>query len=231
MEEQAGGRTKVVVLVSYLRDWEFWREGGRRLGLDLPRLASESRFVFIDGLTNLFFTSPSTAHSTSFPTVPPPTSGAQKITSPSPKQITKTILSQIDILKQTNDIILILDAPDLLLAATGAGPGSTSVTELGEAILDLREVCSTILRPFLILSQTQHSLRASKAPLFENTDPGTSTHTLQFSLSTPIRRSSSPQAHTPLPSNRITPLFYYLKLILPIFRCRYVYWIPVPRET
>ncbi|OCL03510.1 hypothetical protein AOQ84DRAFT_227285, partial [Glonium stellatum] len=44
-----------VVLVSWMRDWEFWRTEGRKAGgLDLARLAQQRRFAFVDGLTHLF---------------------------------------------------------------------------------------------------------------------------------------------------------------------------------
>lgn len=64
-----------VILVSFLRDWEFWKDGGRRLvgapiwmldisknvyadertqGLDLTRLVQKGRLVFADGLSSLF---------------------------------------------------------------------------------------------------------------------------------------------------------------------------------
>ncbi|KAK6003094.1 hypothetical protein QM012_000939 [Aureobasidium pullulans] len=44
-----------VVLVSWLRDFEFWKSEARRgAGLDLARLAQQEKFVFVDGLTQLF---------------------------------------------------------------------------------------------------------------------------------------------------------------------------------
>jgi len=44
-----------VVLVSWLRDYEFWKNEVRRgAGIDLARLAQQDKFVFVDGLTHLF---------------------------------------------------------------------------------------------------------------------------------------------------------------------------------
>ncbi|KAF2146273.1 uncharacterized protein K452DRAFT_348840 [Aplosporella prunicola CBS 121167] len=44
-----------VILVSWLRDWDFWKTESRRAGgLDLARLAHQGRFVFVDGLSGLF---------------------------------------------------------------------------------------------------------------------------------------------------------------------------------
>ena len=44
-----------VVLVSWLRDWEFWRQETRKgAGLDLERLKERGRVAFVDGLGGLF---------------------------------------------------------------------------------------------------------------------------------------------------------------------------------
>ncbi|TKA64868.1 hypothetical protein B0A49_07588 [Cryomyces minteri] len=44
-----------VVLVSWMRDYRFWRAEARRGGgLDLERLMQQHRFAFVDGLTSLF---------------------------------------------------------------------------------------------------------------------------------------------------------------------------------
>ncbi|KAF3040259.1 hypothetical protein E8E12_003482 [Didymella heteroderae] len=44
-----------VVLVSWLRDYDFWRQEARKgAGLDLERLKREKRLAFVDGLTGLF---------------------------------------------------------------------------------------------------------------------------------------------------------------------------------
>jgi elongator complex protein 6 len=45
----------IVVLVSWLRDYEFWKQEARRGGgVDLARLAQQDRFIFVDGLGELF---------------------------------------------------------------------------------------------------------------------------------------------------------------------------------
>ncbi|KAF1995780.1 hypothetical protein P154DRAFT_526046 [Amniculicola lignicola CBS 123094] len=47
-----------VVLVSWMRDWEFWKGEGRKAGgLDMQRLASEKRLAFVDGLSGMFLAS------------------------------------------------------------------------------------------------------------------------------------------------------------------------------
>ncbi|KAG9581038.1 hypothetical protein KCU77_g9103, partial [Aureobasidium melanogenum] len=62
-----------VVLVSWLRDYEFWRSEARRgAGIDLARLAQQDKFVFVDGLTHLFPVATSTT-ATAASTIAPPT--------------------------------------------------------------------------------------------------------------------------------------------------------------
>ncbi|KAF2488897.1 hypothetical protein BU16DRAFT_553652 [Lophium mytilinum] len=52
--EEEKGET-AVLLVSWMRDLEFWTAEGRKAwGLDLARLTPRKRFTFIDGLTELF---------------------------------------------------------------------------------------------------------------------------------------------------------------------------------
>ncbi|KAI0476072.1 hypothetical protein GGR56DRAFT_693350 [Xylariaceae sp. FL0804] len=43
-----------VVLVSFLRDYAFWRESAGRLGVDLDLASRRGRLVFVDGLSGLF---------------------------------------------------------------------------------------------------------------------------------------------------------------------------------
>ncbi|KAG9957552.1 hypothetical protein KCU61_g9053, partial [Aureobasidium melanogenum] len=62
-----------VVLVSWLRDHEFWRSEARRgAGIDLARLAQQDKFVFVDGLTHLFPVATSNT-ATAASTITPPT--------------------------------------------------------------------------------------------------------------------------------------------------------------
>lgn len=54
VDETTNGITKVL-LVSWMRDWDYWRNELRRgAGLDLARLANEGRIAFVDGVTGLF---------------------------------------------------------------------------------------------------------------------------------------------------------------------------------
>ena len=47
-----------VLLVSFLRDFAFWKEGAARLGLDLEAAGRTGRFAFVDGLGGLFVAPP-----------------------------------------------------------------------------------------------------------------------------------------------------------------------------
>ncbi|KAF2196061.1 hypothetical protein GQ43DRAFT_500067 [Delitschia confertaspora ATCC 74209] len=70
-EKQEEAEVKVI-LVSWLRDWEFWRSEGRKAGgLDLLRLSQEKRFAFVDGLSKLYLPPmPEAPAHTQPPTVP-----------------------------------------------------------------------------------------------------------------------------------------------------------------
>jgi elongator complex protein 6 len=43
-----------VILLSFLRDYSFWRDAAGRLGTDLDAAGRKGRVVFVDGLTGLF---------------------------------------------------------------------------------------------------------------------------------------------------------------------------------
>ncbi|KAI9689223.1 MAG: hypothetical protein M1822_000961 [Bathelium mastoideum] len=63
-----------VVLVSWMRDWEYWMMEGRKMGrIDLQSLAQQKRIVFVDCLTELF------ENSTSEPS---PSGGSQRAPQP-----------------------------------------------------------------------------------------------------------------------------------------------------
>ncbi|GAD92277.1 conserved hypothetical protein [Paecilomyces variotii No. 5] len=189
-----GGSGKKVVLLSFLRGWDFWRSEAKRLGLDLARLSEQGRFGFIDGLTELFHSStpalagassPFTAKSTSVPprgtlpvrsapgpartpVQPAPTVQAAGKTPSGPGPVKRLHLSgrgqlALDALEQEivtvinglqgkkvtgdeeDEILLVIDQPDLLLAATGLSHG-ISATEMAEWVMGLQQhVFSTVV--------------------------------------------------------------------------------------
>ncbi|KAF2176191.1 hypothetical protein K469DRAFT_700306 [Zopfia rhizophila CBS 207.26] len=72
-ETEGEGEDLAVVLVSWMREWEFWRGEARKgCGLDLVRLAKEGRFVFVDGLSKLYLPEMSGSSTHTPTTVPLP---------------------------------------------------------------------------------------------------------------------------------------------------------------
>ncbi|KAI1766021.1 hypothetical protein GGR53DRAFT_237770 [Hypoxylon sp. FL1150] len=124
-----------VVLVSFLRDYSFWKDGAGKLGIDLDVSARKGRFVFVDGLTGLFQTSQSrtTIHTSE---------GAPKtrvLSSATLQHLRKGLEDAIALVQHSasgHKTVLIIDQPDLLLAASGE---SISSQGLRETLLDIRE--------------------------------------------------------------------------------------------
>ncbi|KAK2782678.1 hypothetical protein FQN52_000778 [Onygenales sp. PD_12] len=218
-----GDRKVVVVLVSFLRGWEFWRGEGRRVGLDLNRLSNQGSFVFIDGLSELFSTPQQTPAPAPAPTAPSssaipsrtplrpqPARGTGPLpirpaattttttttsTSNQPKPASQRKLhwsskAGLDALEQAissaiddvtgstasderpveNEVLLVLDQPDLLLAATGPGMGVGAV-EMGEWVMGLRErVHSTLVTlsadsPLIHIASDTNEVQQQPTPL------------------------------------------------------------------
>ncbi|KAL2801792.1 hypothetical protein BJX63DRAFT_438490 [Aspergillus granulosus] len=188
---------KKVVLVSFLRGWEFWRSEAKRLGLDLPRLTEKRQFAFVDGLSELF-SSPSTPTQptptphqypgagivprTTLPIRPQPaparlrqaipvSAGSEGVSSQTTKEpgptgklhfsgsgivaldaLEKGIIAVVNELKaprpsedeDNSDILLVIDQPDLLLAAAGINKG-IGATEMGEWLMGLQQAASATI--------------------------------------------------------------------------------------
>ncbi|TLD22029.1 hypothetical protein PspLS_07717 [Pyricularia sp. CBS 133598] len=130
------GMPPAVLLVSFLRDYGFWKDSAARLGIDLTALGRKGRFGFVDGLTGLFTPTPSGATKTTPPGASPnwPRLSWDKRTGVN--GIQAAIRASIDSLRgaTSQKVMLIVDQPDLLLAATGA-----TVSGLHDMILELRE--------------------------------------------------------------------------------------------
>ncbi|KAL1303823.1 hypothetical protein AAFC00_000283 [Neodothiora populina] len=125
--QDGDGEDVAVVLVSWMRDWEFWKAEARRgAGLDLARLAQHDEFAFIDGLTGIFSTSstvttPSTSAQQQQPPRRSPLKNLHTLTSPSLTHAQETITSAIAALSSSSSvpkpkkILLILDSPTTTL--------------------------------------------------------------------------------------------------------------------
>ncbi|RYP23710.1 hypothetical protein DL765_001006 [Monosporascus sp. GIB2] len=127
-----------VILVSFLRDYTFWKEGLGRLGVDLDASTMRRRFVYVDGLGALF--QPSLAHGAKVPSGSG--AGRRVLPAPTPNGLRIGLEDAISHLKSkitsvAPKIVLIIDQPDLFLAATGE---NLSAQALHDMLLDIREV-------------------------------------------------------------------------------------------
>lgn len=116
-----------LLLVSFLRDYPFWRDGSARLGLDLEALAKKGRFGFVDGLGGLFSSALEGAQ------------GGQRwpsLKSAEVGEVERVVGGAVDALRGGGRVVVVVDGMDFLVAAAGGG---------GEAwrgvVMGLREVC------------------------------------------------------------------------------------------
>ncbi|KAI0972020.1 hypothetical protein F4678DRAFT_66612 [Xylaria arbuscula] len=125
-----------VVFVSFLRDYAFWRDGSKRLGLDLDVASKKGSFIFVDGLTGLF--TPSSDHGRRQSATD--TLGGKRIllaaTTEHLRQALEDAVSHSQVLNPGTQTVLVIDQPDILLATAG---DTMSGQGLRSTILGLRE--------------------------------------------------------------------------------------------
>lgn len=126
-----GHEDTCVVLVSFMRDYAFWKEGAGRLGLDLDGLLKKQRFKFVDGLSGLF-----SGSSTPGIKAHPADQGHHLLRSATASELQHVVLAAVQTCA-TRNVVSVMDNPDLLLAAAG---DTLSGEALREAILNTREV-------------------------------------------------------------------------------------------
>ncbi|KAL8412424.1 hypothetical protein RB596_001588 [Gaeumannomyces avenae] len=148
---ETDGDDTAVLLVSFMRDFSFWRVGAGRLGVDLDALRRRGRFGFVDGLTGLF----------SSDQAAPPTNGPQQQqqqqqphrtlawnSAQGMRGIGASLLEALESLQQGGEgstrrtkkpIVVIVDQPDLLLAAATGGTSGGAAEDLRGVLLDVRE--------------------------------------------------------------------------------------------
>ncbi|KAI2619736.1 hypothetical protein GGR54DRAFT_630719 [Hypoxylon sp. NC1633] len=117
-----------VVLVSFLRDYAFWKDGAGKLGMDLDALNGTGTFVFLDGLAGLFHA----------PQRHNPI-GEKILSSPTLQHLHKELedaVAQVQTSAPGMRTVLVVDQVDLLLAASG---GAVPSQGLREMLLDIRE--------------------------------------------------------------------------------------------
>lgn len=149
-----------VLLVSFLRDFAFWKENLSRLGVDLEAAARRGRFGYVDGLSGLFTPSPAQGQ------LPQQARQGWRrvLTSPAAGEITRVVLEGVEQLRRGSStpavasgtgetgerkVVVVVDGLDLVLAASssmspnpGAGQqaGATAMA-IKDMLMDLREVC------------------------------------------------------------------------------------------
>ncbi|CAG7562282.1 unnamed protein product [Fusarium equiseti] len=122
-----------VVLVSFMRDGAFWREGSTKLGLDLDALSRTGRFAFVDGLTGLYDDAKPQA---------PSARKERVLRSTDLADIKREIEGALGDLRASRKV-LVIDQLDALLAVTDE---STTSLTLQNLVLGLRSlVHSTLL--------------------------------------------------------------------------------------
>lgn len=129
-----------VVLVSFLRDYTFWKDGAGKLGIDLDVSTRKGKFVFVDGLSGLFYAPQSHAPIRT----PGGAPGGRSLSSATLQHLRKGLEDAVTQVQHSASpeqrTVLIVDQPDLLLAASGDGISSQG---LRETLLDIREVSCT----------------------------------------------------------------------------------------
>jgi len=163
-----------VLLVSFMRDFAFWKENARRLGLDLDKLALKKRFAFVDGLSGLFL------HRQPSATV---RTGWEKIlVQPGLENVAKEIQDSIEALQSSQvpgRLLLVIDQLDFLLAARGDEVGAVKIEEM---LMGLREnvhaTVMTLSADQPLVSSQQTVLESNHASLLLST-----AHQADFTMS------------------------------------------------
>lgn len=126
-----------VIHISFVHETTFHGECLRKLGTDLALFARKGRYVFVDGLSALFYQQPGSRKGASLSF----TGGAldlQRLSADIQTRIKKAVSLQPDGTKTR----LIIENPDMLLAA-----GGLSSLDLINELLDWHEVCSRNFKP------------------------------------------------------------------------------------
>lgn len=121
-----------IVLVSFMRDGAFWRDGAGRMGLDLDAMSRSGRFAFVDGLTGLF----SGEEGQNVVGGAPNGRSDRVLRSSKVRDVEAGIIAALGQLR-TEKKVLIIDQMDVLLAASEEDVTSSALSGM---LLSLREV-------------------------------------------------------------------------------------------
>ncbi|KAB5547050.1 hypothetical protein GE09DRAFT_198944 [Coniochaeta sp. 2T2.1] len=141
-----------VLLVSFLRDYPFFRDLSLKQGLDLDAAGRKGRLAFVDGLSSLYLPPPVGTEKTA--------AWLSNLTSPRLEDVRRVLLDAVESLKRTagtgeGKVVLVIDGLDALIATASDEEGVGQ--KLQELLLDLRE-------------QTHHTILtlSADAPLVSN---------------------------------------------------------------
>lgn len=134
----SGNDAPGVVLVSFMRDGAFWRDGAGRMGLDLDAATRSNRFVFVDALTGLFSDNgPATGIGSNSGRLSDGNVKADRVLKSSRITDVQAGINAALAQLQTSRKILVVDQIDVLLAASEEDVTSAAVSSM---LLSLREV-------------------------------------------------------------------------------------------
>ncbi|KAI1362428.1 hypothetical protein F5Y08DRAFT_274334 [Xylaria arbuscula] len=147
-----------VVFVSFLRDYAFWRDGSKRLGLDLDVAGKKGSFIYVHGLTGLFTPASEHARKQSLSDA----LARRMLLAASVdqfRQVLEDALSHAQVLNPGTRTVLVIDQPDVFLATAG---DTMSGQGLRGAILGLREKVHSCI---ITVSADEPLIAAQSTPL------------------------------------------------------------------
>ncbi|RDL31421.1 Uncharacterized protein BP5553_09630 [Venustampulla echinocandica] len=153
-----------VVFVSFLRDFAFWKDNARRLGLDLEKHAAKKSFAFVDGLSGLFLPKQQR------PAVGP---GETVLSSPSLTNVSEAILKAIQDVRGSSgakgNVLLVVDQLDLLLAVAGNQVGAVNLEEMLAGLREeVHSAIITVSADHPLVSALQTPLETNHASFLVN---------------------------------------------------------------
>ncbi|KAH6671847.1 hypothetical protein B0J14DRAFT_81963 [Halenospora varia] len=150
-----------IVLVSFMRDFAFWKENAKRLGLDLEKAAAKRRFAFVDGLSGLFLPKQQKQ--------PVKRPGEKRLVDPGLASISGEISNAIKDLGEAGEVVLVVDQLDLLLATAGGQVGAVDITDLLTGLREeVHSVVVTLSADYPLVSTQQTLLETNHAAFLLN---------------------------------------------------------------
>ncbi|KAL2131994.1 hypothetical protein VTI74DRAFT_4326 [Chaetomium olivicolor] len=137
-----------VLLVSFLRDFSFWKESLARLGLDLEAAARRGSFGYVDGLAGDLF-SQGQGQRQQQQQQQQRVGWRRAVTSATPGEIGRVVFQGVEQLQRglttasastesrERKVVLVIDGLDFVLAASDPTPGAAMA--LTEMLMELRE--------------------------------------------------------------------------------------------